>query len=245
MLMFDGYAAQAQDSRPLALPKFKPVCATIEAPLRTNAEGPLAGNSAQQENQESRRETQLIQKALHDCEKGHAVQLTLGTTSAHTAFLIDPITIPSHVSLIIDGGVTVFASRSPYKYRVEGSGYRCGRVGHDYPVFGGCKPLVTLKSHSGVYGYGVLDGQAHRGLIRKGQFVSDTWWDLLLDKKNGCKNTEVKAKEGCEQASPPMIYSGLTAQGQLEKDLTLYKITIRNPPFHTVMLGGAGVTYGG
>lgn len=255
LLLFGGAAARAQDARPLVEPTFPPVCKTIAAPLTADATGPLAGDSGEEEDAESARQTRLVQRALNGCRAGQAVELTLGRTPAHNAFLIEPITVPDGVSLIVDGGVTVFASRNPANFQKRnGHGWICGEVGQEWPVFGACQPLVTLRSKSGVYGYGVLDGQGQRNLIRDGKITSKAWWDLLVKKNKGCKKSQdgeektgekTNEKNGCEQAAPPMIHTGAPAGNELRTDLTLYKITIRNPPFHTVMLAGAGVTIWG
>jgi polygalacturonase len=45
------------------------------------------------------------------------VELALGRDHSYNAFLFDPITVPSGLSLIVDGGVTVYASRDPQKYQ--------------------------------------------------------------------------------------------------------------------------------
>jgi hypothetical protein len=64
--------------------------------------------------------------------------------------------------------------------------------------------------------------------------------------KKGCKEDGSTAPSGCEQASPLMVATGSVAGGgSPNSELTLYKITIRNPPFHTVNLGGAYVTVWG
>jgi hypothetical protein len=97
------------------------------------------------------------------------VELTLGRTSAHSAFLIDPTTLSSSVSLIVNGGVKVFVTRNPAGFQIKGAPYTCGEAGPG-PIFGGSQPLTTLGSKSGIYGYGIIDGQGHRSLIRDGKF---------------------------------------------------------------------------
>lgn len=257
-LLLGGTAtAQAQDSRPPAEPRLPPTCLVLSAPLRSDSAAPVAGGTPASEDAESSFETAQLNQALARCPQGQAVELTLGPTPADNAFLLNPVTLPAGVSLIIDGGVTVYASRNPRNFQnpsFQSSAEpkpECGTVGPGYPVDGICLPLFTLSSQSGIYGYGVLDGQGHRGLIRNGQFSSGAWWDLLDEKKNksgGCASgagADGKPASSCEQASPPMISAGELSGNQAGTDLTLFGITIRNPPFHTVRLGGTGMTVWG
>lgn len=251
LLLGGAAAARAQDSRPAVEPRFPPTCLVLSAPLRTDAAGPLAGGTPASEDAEAAFETAQLAQALARCPQGQAVELTLGATPADNAFLLNPVTVPAGVSLIIDGGVTAYASRNPQSFQNPAEGRRCGTVGENYPVDGICLPLFTLSSQSGIYGYGVLDGQGHRELIRDGQFSSGAWWDLLDEKKSGCGSSSVgagldgKPASSCEQASPPMVSAGELSGNQVATDLTLFGITLRNPPFHTVRLGGTGMTVWG
>ncbi|MEP9355427.1 Ig-like domain repeat protein [Xanthobacter sp. KR7-65] len=238
--------AAAQDRRLPVEPTLPAACATFPAPLRIDATGsPIAGNSAAEEDAKSARQTQMIQAALQKCPSGRAVRLTLGAIPTLNAFLVEPLSLPLGVSLVIDGGVTVFASRNPARFQMPDTTHVCGTVTSDNPIYGACQALITFGAGSGVYGYGILDGQAQRGLIRNGQFTQGAWWDLLQEKQKGCGATDPQTQKSCEQASPPMIYAGPSPQKTLQHDMTLYKITIRNPPFHTVMIGGIGVTIWG
>ena len=251
LLLYGMNVASAQDARPRTEPVFPRVCATLVASLRSDADGPVAGSSAADEDRESNRQTATIARALRHCARAagahpRAVRLMLGSNPGRNAFLINPITLPANVGLIVDGGVTVFASRNPHNYQVPlreqnptPGDVRCGTVGHGWPVYGGCRALVTLSAGSGVYGYGILDGQGQRPMIGNDAPGITAWWDLLQQKK-GCG-------AGCEQASPPMIFAGPFAGASNDPitDVTLYKITLRNPPFHTVSLGGTGITVWG
>lgn len=251
LLLGGAAAARAQDSRPAVEPRFPPTCLVLSAPLRTDTAGPSAGGTPASEDAEAAFETAQLAQALARCPQGQAVELTLGATPADNAFLLNPVTVPAGVSLVIDGGVTVYASRNPQSFQNPAEGRRCATVGQNYPVDGICLPLFTLSSQSGIYGYGVLDGQGHRELIRDGQFSSGAWWDLLDEKKSGCGSSaggvdaDSKPASSCEQASPPMVSAGELTGGQVATDLTLFGITLRNPPFHTTRLGGVGMTVWG
>lgn len=249
--------AWAQGADPRTEPSFPPVCKTIAAPLRADAAGfPVTGD----EDAESERQRRLVQGALNVCPKRQAVRLSLGSNHDRFAFLINPIVLPPAVSLIIDGGVTVFASRNPANYQLQardqpedGPAATCGEVGPNWPIYG-CYPLVALNAGSGVYGYGVIDGQGQRPMIGKGRYAGRPWWHLLRVKQIGCRpdGVGINPKNGCEQAAPHMIlgssqngYRIAHDQSEEMTNLTVYKVTVRNPPFHTIRLAARGLTASG
>jgi hypothetical protein len=117
----------------------------FNAPLQSTPDGPLAAD----EDSESANETETLIKDLNSCQAGQAVELALGLDSSFNSFIIDPITVPKGVSLIVDGGVTVFASRTPKNYQVSGTVPTCGT---DDAQVGGCNPWLSFGSSSGVYG---------------------------------------------------------------------------------------------
>ncbi len=70
--------------------------------------------------------------------------------------------------MIIDAGVTVYGSRDPRNYQDPSTPeITCGNYGPvaTYKVGKGCLPLVGLTGYSGVYGYGVIDGQGDKLLL--------------------------------------------------------------------------------
>jgi hypothetical protein len=226
----------AQDTRHVTEPVVPTTCAVFHAPLQSTPDGPKVGPNAIEQDAESAAETATLQADLGRCA-GQSVELALGSKSSYNAFLINPITVPAGTSIIIDGGVTVFASRDPENYQDTSSDTNpdkivCGSVGQ-FAAVKGCIALLTLTSDSGIYGYGVLDGQGNRTVLTVTPGV--TWWDLT-NQKHGDKTLE--------QSSPDMIATG-TVKGSSMSNFTLYKITIRNPPYHTVDLGGTGVTVWG
>jgi polygalacturonase len=119
-------------------------------------------------------DTARVQAALTACASGSAVELALGGTN--NAFLIQPINVPSGVSLIVDGGVTVFASRNPADFQSSHT-EQCGGYG---PSGNGCNTLISFNNGgtnvgSGIYGYGVIDGRGGSTMLG-GPNAGITWW---------------------------------------------------------------------
>ena len=77
-------------------------------------------------------DTARLQQALDRCEKGHAVELA--ADGGNSAFLSGPILLRPGVTLLLDKGVTLYATRNPEYYAMTPGS--CGVVnerGH------GCK----------------------------------------------------------------------------------------------------------
>jgi len=234
---------RAQDTRSVSEPTFPRVCAVLHASLQSTPEGPSVGPTIEEQNAESSAETQLINDAIGDCQSG-AIELALGSSLQQNAFLLNPVIFPPGVSLIIDGGVTVYASRAPANYQLSNTGnYACGTVAGDL-VTGVCQALLTFdgdphtgQANSGLYGYGIIDGQGQMPMLFTGVVPTPvTWWGLRLQKHNSDGNVN--------ENSPIMVAAGDTPDIPAD-NFTMYKVTIRNPPFHTVRLGGDGVTVWG
>jgi polygalacturonase len=187
----------AQDRREVFEPRIPSIkCATLKARLSST----LAD--------ESQLDTGRVQQAIDDCGPGQAVELA--NDGASNIFLIAPITLTAGVTLVVDSGVGVFASRNPRDYDVDPGS--CGLVnekGH------GCRPLILADRApgSGIMGDGSIDGRGGAKLI--GQNVS--WWDLA----HTAKVTDQ------QQSCPRLVIA------RLSDNFTLYKITLRNSPnFH-------------
>jgi polygalacturonase len=245
----------AQDLRNVQEPAFPPTCAVVHAPLRSTAKGPWIQDDVTIQDAESLAETTIVKDALQQCaagQNGQAVELALGAGGAYNAFLLNPIQLPQGVSLIIDGGVTAFATRDPRNFQDPSTTVACGTYGPmpPYGVNVGCLPLFTLAANSGIYGYGIIDAQGNKDLLFYPPFDATVtapaqpfiWWDLTSD-KSGC--VTASPAQNCEQASPLVISAGNVQSGSPNDNLVLYKITIRNPPFHTTTLGGTNVTVWG
>ena len=247
---------RAQDLRNVQEPVFPATCAVVHAPLRSTGDGPWIAPEVATQDAESAAETKAIKDGLQQCAEGpsgQALELALGRDSDYNAFLLDPVTLPEGVSLIIDGGVTVFASRDPRNFQDSTTTVPCGTYGplNPYGVNVGCVPFLTLAAESGIYGYGIIDAQGNKDLLFYPAFDPTvtaptepfTWWKLTANKK-GC--VTASPSTNCEQASPEVISAGNIPGDKSPNDnLVLYKVTVRNPPFHTIVLGGTNVTVWG
>ena len=207
-LLWGAFLARAQDTRTVTEPVIPPACTVLPARLPAR----LAKAD------ESRPDTQRIQQALDQCPAGHAVELK--ADAASRAFLAGPLQLRAGVTLLVDGGATLFASRNPRDYDITpGSCGVVNQAGH------GCKPLLAGDhvAHAAVMGDGAIDGRGPDTLT--GQKVS--WWDLAQEAK--VKNLN--------QSCPRLM------ELSHADDFTLYRITLRNSPnFHVSYSGGNGFT---
>ncbi len=176
------------------------VCSTLTAKLTQI--GGLLPDSA-----DTSPDTIRLQAALNLCQAGHAVKLS--ADNSKNAFLSGPLTLPSGVTLWIDKGVTLFASRNPRDFDDKPGDNICGTVTHKAA---NCVAFITASNtkNSGVVGDGIIDGRGGSKLI--GHNV--TWWDNAM-----------KAKiEGAIQHNPRLIHM------KNSSNFTLYRITVQNAP---------------
>jgi len=203
-------AVFAQDRRPLVEPKAPPICVVLRASLPLH-DGRLDGSD------ESKLDTARIQQALNACRENSAVDLA--PEGEMSAFLIGPVQIPTRRTLIVEGGVTVMASRDPRLYDVQSGS--CGVVNQQPP---GCKPVISVQGadHVAIMGSGVVDGRGGETLL-----VTPTrWWDLAET-----------ARTGGRQQVPRLIVADHS------NDFVVDGITLRNSPnFHLVFSHGRGFT---
>jgi len=210
-------AAAAQDTRTVTQPVIPPSCTVLSSTLAIVAGEPAA---------ETTFDTSRIQTALNACPAGQAVELALSGTN--DAFLIQPITIPSGVTLLIDGGVTVFASRNPADYQING-GETCGTAG---TKGNGCNNLISVgtgstTTGSAIMGYGIIDGRGEDKLLLNGVASTSSWWDIAnaANTAGGAQNNFV------------------LMQTSKANSFTLYGITVKNSPmFHLKWNGTNGYT---
>ena len=189
-------ALRAQDTRNVTEPHFPPSCVVLTAQLSSN-QGLLPDSS------ENTPDTARIQSALDSCEKGKAVALR--ASGAQNIFLTGPIQLRPGVTLLVEAGVALFASRNPRDYDIAPGG--CGVAPARGP---GCKPLIVANHApgSGIMGDGAIDARGGTKLL--GQDV--TWWDISK-----------KAKVMDTSYSAPRILAVTQSD-----DFTLYRITLRN-----------------
>ena len=203
-------ACVAQDRRTVVEPVISPVCASLQAALT------LRGG-ALDVNDEAKLDTSRLQHALDGCHAGHAVELA--SKGKANAFLTGPITVPTGITLLVDRGVTLVASRDPRLYDLSPGS--CGLVNDQPP---GCKAVISITNapHSAVMGDGVIDGRGGEKLLNS----TLSWWDLAE-----------KARAGGRQQVPRLIVADSS------DDFTIYRITLRNSPnFHVVFSHAQGFT---
>jgi polygalacturonase len=205
-----GCKAQAQDTRTVTEPKLPATCVRLEAKLVATGDA-LAGATLA-EADESKPDTQRIQQAIDGfaskCKPGTAVELAPGTAKAN-AFLSAPLELREGVTLLIDNGITLFASRRAADYDIAGPG-SCGTM----PAKGRCKAIISVRAKDvAIMGDGVIDGRGGAKLLDKDY----SWWALA-----------VKAEPGNVPYSDPRLIDAAEADG-----FTLYRITLHDSPnFH-------------
>jgi polygalacturonase len=172
------------------------VCQTLKAVK----DGPTEGNL----------DTSRIQTALTQC-KGGAVKLV--ADGPYNSFVTGHLMVSS-VTLWIDAGVTLYASRDPEEYQKTGN---CGRIG--ISDSGACTDFITVDGTSpAVVGDGVIDGQGGEPLLG----YDYSWWQAsyALRSING------------SIGNPTLINTTTKTTG-----LLLYRITLHNSPKFHVKIG--------
>ena len=220
LLFASALLLHGQDTRNVSEPKFPPSCTSLPAQLSISGGEPSS---------ETNFDTSRIQAALDNCASGSGVELTASGTN--NGFLIQPITIPSGITLLVDAGVTVFASRNPADYQQGGSA-TCGKVSNNG---GGCRPLIksTGTTGSGIMGYGVIDGRGWDKLIVNGSTQSYSWYSNTL--------TAYVPRPVLNQNNFDMV------DLDQANNFTLYKITLKDSPefnIHWYGQNGSSVTKG-
>jgi len=205
-----GSALLAQDTRKVTEPVLPKSCTVLAAAL-TATGGQLV------EADEAKLDTERLQKALDNCAKGQAVELA--SAGAANSFLAGRFSIPEGVTLLVDKGVTLYASRNPKEYD-DGSG-RCGTVDEKGKA---CKNWISINSHNtAIMGDGVVDARGGSKILGK----EETWWQIARRAQ----------KEGARQNCFRMINAN-QADGFI-----LYRITLKNSPnFHVDVARTDGFT---
>ena len=212
--------AHSQDTRTVTEPLFPASCTVLQAQQSIANGEPTS---------ETTFDTSRLQSALNNCATGQAVELQ--TSGTNNAFLIQPITIPTGVTLLVDGGVTVFASRNPADYQIAGNEV-CGTVG---TAGNGCNPLFNIagnaaSSGAGIMGYGIIDARGEDKLLINGVASTNSWWDIANAAQTNGGNQNNVVLLAASNAS----------------NFTLYKITFKNSPmFHVTWKNATGLTVWG
>lgn len=214
-------------------PVMPAVCQTVAAQLTQNTKG-LLDDAIDADPASSQPDAARIQAAINACSAG-AVKLVTGS-GGENAFLSGPLTLKSGVTLWVDQGVTLFASRSPADYQIVGNN-NCGETASSD---NGCNALITATDavNSGVVGEGIIDGRGG-AVMTTGKYANIlTWWD---------EGALTKTVSGANQNNPRLIQvTDKNSAKPLSQNFTLYNITLQNAPkFHFVPSGVNGVTVWG
>jgi polygalacturonase len=238
--------AGAQDMRAVSEPKLPPVCVRLEAKLEGYPDP--RGGHLRDAADESRLDTERIQKALDGCEPGKAVELSMGSscqgqsctrTIAYQGFLTGPLDLREGVTLLIDKAVTLFGSSDPMVYDIaKGDEPRlCGTSmprPKDLPLFslnatakpkGGCRALINVDGakNAAIMGEGTIDGRGYAKLA--GHDYS--WWQMAR-----------KA-----QPNDDLYYSIKLVTATRADGFVLYGIHLVNAPnYHVTVNGTNGFT---
>jgi polygalacturonase len=197
----------AQDAGNVVEPSYPQLCSTVDAQLK-------AGGSSLAPEDEQKVDTMRIQRAIDHCGRGRAVRLRIN--EAMNAFLSGPLVLRAEVALILDHGVTLFASRDPSLYdRRMGS---CGKV-NEVPA--GCKPLILVEkaNAAAIMGDGTIDGRGGEKILNG----ESSWWEFA--QQNG-------------RARVPQLISVDNSD-----NFTVYRITLKDPPLEAINFDhGNGLT---
>jgi polygalacturonase len=209
-------SVQAQDSRVITEPVIPdPIttCSLLMAQV-ASTNGDLGGLANQHY------DTERVQDALSACSSGGGGTVELRADNGNDAFQIQPIMIPANVTLLVDPGVTVYASLNPRDY--DAAAGSCGIIAASSP---GCNPLITVRNapNAAIMGGGTINGRGGDPLTG----TNVTWWDLARQAQ----------QENLSQFNPRLI------QVTSSDNFVLYQITLINAPtFHVALHGGDGFT---
>ena len=181
---------RAQDTRTVTEPTIPPSCVVLNAEKVGHAE-------ILPSVYETTTDTARIQKAIDGCKPGEAVELALGaspTTAAAgalraDAFLSGSLELREGVTLLIDKGVTLYASRDPKDFDPDPSATTpllCGTMAdvstsfdptrNTMPAGRPCKPLISAINvkNAAIMGDGIMDGRGGATIVGHNY----TWWQM-------------------------------------------------------------------
>jgi polygalacturonase/sugar lactone lactonase YvrE len=217
-------AVATGDTRTVVEPNFPAVCQSLAASFHdSNEDVPQSVESVSTNPDQAR-----LQAALNACTgSNQTVELSMDA-SGNNAFLTGPIVIPTGVTLLVDPGVTLYFSRNAQDYdKVQGV-HTCGTVSAASNT-ASCQNLISISNanNSGIMGYGKLNARGGDVVLNsfptagyEGTTTGKSWWDLATDANS----------LGGNQQNPRGI------QISNSTNITLYKITFKNPPnFHVAI----------
>ena len=215
--------ALATGAAAVSQPSIPATCTTLDAQLETSDE--LFSSS----DESTPPDTTRIQDALNSCS-GTGKAVVLAPSGSDNAFLSGPLSLPASVTLVVDDGATLYASRNPANYQVSGQA-TCGTTAS---TGNGCKPFINVTgSDAGIMGtqgsngsQGEIDGRGDQDILG----TSTTWWALSSQAQT----------DDDQQNNPRLIES------DGHNNLTVYDIDLVNAPlFHIYFQSGDGLTVWG
>jgi hypothetical protein len=199
-----------------------------------------SGSPSSYSSAESSDYTAVYTDGLAKSPDHHCVELV--PSAGMYGFVMPPFSLPSGIWLVVDAGVTVFASRKAEDY--DSGGGKCGTTfSGSSGISGGCKAWITSSNStgSGIVGYGRLDGRG---------------WDTLSDRSpetsfysNATQaycnipshHGPINGSPGCTPTSDGShsAYASPNAMTlSAANDFTLYKITLAAGPGFQVKWSG-------
>jgi polygalacturonase len=187
-------------------PVIPPACATLMA--TKSAPGGVLTD-------EATLDSVAIQAAITACPSGQSVKLAVDGDK--NAFLSGPLNLKSGVTLWIDTGVTLFASRNPRDFDAKAGQCSLGTGGAS-----NCFPLIAANgvTGAGVMGEGTVDGRGGEQIIGQEPL---TWWQLNDD-----------AHLAGNLNAPRLVQTSGGA------NFTLYKVHFQNSPKFHIVIGTSG-----
>ncbi len=115
-------------------------------------------------------DTGTVQAAIDGCPAGLSVRLAVD--GAKNAFLVGSLQLKAGVTVWIDTGVTVYASRNPRSFDAKPGSGLCGTAAGNSSCHGVFN--ITGKNDTALMGAGTVDGQGGKPVLGS----SSTWWQL-------------------------------------------------------------------
>ncbi|HTJ67391.1 MAG TPA: glycosyl hydrolase family 28 protein [Actinospica sp.] len=217
-------AASLGDQRTVTEPTLPGTCETLTSTLATPSSRTFSSSQ-----ESTPPDTSRIQSALNSC-LGTGKAVVLAASGSDTAFLSAPLTVGGGEYLVIDTGVTLFASRVASQYQ-SSSGTTCGTISSS--TSSGCNAFITVNgANAGIEGtqsssgsQGAIDGRGDLDIYG----TSASWW----------ANAATAKADGDKQVNPRLIQAGAN-------NFTVFHVDLENSPKeHLYYEGGTGFTVWG
>ena len=148
---------------------------------------------------------------------GKAVELS--ASGSNFAFLINTLSFPDGVSLIVDGDVVVYATRDPSRYHAN----EISKTQNGWPS------LLNFGSGGGLYGFGAIDGRAYTQVSACDSTAypngCPTWYQNLA-------NYQADSQNPALLVLPYLVSArGVCCSKPLAGTFNILDVTLRNSPF--------------